>query len=136
MLRRTFGVLLCLVLLLAAGAAAQEQQAAITGIVKDNTGAVIPGATLEARSTAGRVLTTTSDEGGRYRFPSVQPGTYSLTATLPGFTTAKVEQITLTVGQTATIELQLNVGGLAENVQVTSEAPLIDVKSNTAATTI
>ena len=97
---------------------------------------MIPGATVEARSAAGRVLTTTTDEGGRYRFPSVQPGTYSLTASLPGFTTAKVEQIVLRVGQTATIEIQLNVGGLAENVQVTSEAPLIDLKSNTAATTI
>src|SRR5688572_21365389 len=119
MLRRTFGVLLCLVLLSAAGAAAQEQRAAITGIVKDNTGAVIPGVAVEARSTAGAVLTTTSDEGGRYRFPSVLPGTYSLTATLAGFTTAKIEQIILTVGQTASLELQLNVGGLAENVQVT-----------------
>jgi outer membrane receptor protein involved in Fe transport len=136
MLRRTFGVLLCLVLLSAAGVAAQEQQAAITGIVKDNTGAVIPGATIEARSAAGGVLTTTTDEGGHYRFPSVLPGTYSLTASLPGFTSAKVEQILLRVGQTATIEIQLTVGGLAENVQVTSEAPLIDLKSNTAATTI
>src|SRR5262245_36636136 len=66
MLRRTVGVLLCLVLLLAAvGAAAQEQQGAILGIVKDNTGAVMPGVTVEARSAAGAVLTTVSDEGGR-----------------------------------------------------------------------
>jgi outer membrane receptor protein involved in Fe transport len=135
MLKRTFGVLLSLVLLTAYGSA-QEQQGTIAGTVKDNTGAMVPGVSVEARSAAGALLTTISDESGFYRFPSVLPGTYSLTASLAGFSTAKIENIVIRVGQTATLEIQLSVSGVAENVQVTSEAPMIDLKSNTAATTI
>src|SRR5947208_16066207 len=77
---RTLSVLLCS-LLFTWPAAAQEQRGTIEGVVKDTSGAVLPGVTVEARSAAGAVLTTVTDGTGTYRFPSVLPGTYEVSAT-------------------------------------------------------
>ena len=84
-LLRTFAALFA-VTLLALPAAAQEQTGSITGVVKDSSGAVLPGATVEARSpSAVGVSTAVTDANGIYRFPALPPGTYEISATLQGF---------------------------------------------------
>ncbi len=130
MRKRTLAALFGL-LLLAGPAAAQEQRASIEGTVKDNTGAVLPGVTVEAKSlTQGNVVSTATDGQGMFRFPALTPGAYEVTATLAGFTTAKFERVEVTLGQIKRLEMALNVAGVAETVQVTSEQPLIDVKQS------
>ena len=121
----------------AASAYAQETRGSIEGIVRDNTGAVLPGATIEARSPAlVGVSTAVSDTAGAYRFPSLPPGTYQLTTVVPGFTTMKVEDIQVRLGQILKIDFSLNLAGVSEDVQVTAESPIIDVKQNSAAVSI
>ena len=140
-MRFSKGLVLALALLLVAGltatAFAQEQTGGIQGVVKDSSGAVLPGVTVEARnvSVAG-VQTAITDDKGVYRFPALPPGTYEVTATLQGFTPAKVGGAAIVLGKLLTIDLTLAVGGVAESVQVTGEAPLIDVKQNAGFATI
>ena len=64
---------------------AQEQRGSVEGVVKDASGAVLPGVTVEAKSPTGVVVSTTSEGNGSFRFPSLQPGTYTITASLSGF---------------------------------------------------
>jgi hypothetical protein len=135
MRKSTLGVLLSL-LLLAWPALAQEQRGSIQGVVKDNSGAVLPGATVEAKSTSGAVAATTTDGNGVYRFPALLIGTYDVTATMQGFAAAKVANVPVRLGDLKTVDLSLGVGGLSEAVQVSAEAPLIDVKQSTKSTSI
>ena len=130
MIRRAIWALLAAVLC-AAPAMAQEQQGVITGVVTDASSAVLPGVTVEAKSTAGAVLTTVTDGTGVFRFPAVQPGTYDVTFSLQGFS-PKASNIVVRLGQTISVNTSLEVGGLTDTVQVTSEVPLIDTKSNAA----
>ncbi|MGE5198876.1 MAG: carboxypeptidase regulatory-like domain-containing protein, partial [Rhodospirillaceae bacterium] len=136
--RWTLLTLLCVgALLWSWPAQAQEQTGSIQGVVKDASGGVLPGVTVEARS-AGQagVSTAVTDERGAYRFPALPPGTYTITASLQGFTPGKVEDTVLALGQLLTVNLSLTVGGLTETVQVTGESPLIDVKQSAAFTTV
>ena len=127
---RTLAALLGLCLL-AAPAAAQEQRASIEGTVKDNTGAVLPGVTVDAKNLSqGGVASAVSDAGGYFRFPSLAPGAYEITAKLSGFTPRTFSRVELTLGQTKVLDMALSVSGLSETVQVTSEQPLIDIKSS------
>ena len=132
MRERTFAVLMA-VLLLASPAAAQEQRGAIEGLIKDTSGAVLPGATVTVR---GPLLpagsSTATDTGGYYRFPGLPTGIYEVTATLQGFVPAKVENIDVALGQIKKVDMALTIGAVTESVQVTSESPLIDVKQNAA----
>jgi Carboxypeptidase regulatory-like domain/TonB dependent receptor len=116
--------------LLAMPALAQEQSGSIQGTVKDSTGAVLPGATVEAKTATGVVSTAISDSQGIYRFPALQPGTYTVSATLQGFSPAKVDNAVLSLGQLLTINHTLALGAVTETVQVAAESPLIDVKQN------
>src|SRR5918993_16130 len=124
MIRRAFWVLLAAVLC-ATPAIAQEQQGVIAGVVTDSSSAVLPGVTVEAKSAAGAVLSTVSDPSGVFRFPAVQPGAYEVTFSLQGFT-PKGSSIVVRLGQTITVNMSLEVGGLTDTVQVTSETPLVD----------
>src|SRR5215211_7017004 len=81
---RTLAALMA-VLLFAWPVAAQEQRGSIEGVVKDSSGAVLPGVSVEARTNTGVVLTVTTDSEGVYRFPSLAPGSYEISATLAGF---------------------------------------------------
>ena len=131
-----FGVL-ALVLLLAPVASAQETRGSIQGAVKDTSGAVLPGVTVEARTANGSgTLTTVTDAGGVYRFPSLAPGVYEVTASLTGFGPRKVEDIQLLLGQILKVDFALSVAGMSETVQVSAESPLIDVRQNAAAVSI
>ena len=128
---------LALLLSLPAGAYAQEQGGSIQGVVADTSGAVLPGVMIEARSpSVVGVTTTTSDERGAYRFPALPPGRYELTASLSGFSTKKVSDVDLLLGQALKIDFALALAGVTESVQVTGESPLIDVKQNAATASI
>jgi hypothetical protein len=115
-----------------AGVSAQgATQAAITGIVKDTSGAVLPGVTVEASSSAliEKERTAVTDETGRFRIVSLPPGIYSVTFTLTGFSPVRREGLELAGSFTATVNADLKVGTLEETVTVTGEAPIVDVQS-------
>src|SRR5512139_129550 len=123
-------------MLLAWPVAAQEQTGSIEGVVKDTSGGVLPGVTVEARTAQGTgVSTAVTDSNGVYRFPALPPGTYIVTGTLQGFNAAKSEAV-LRVGGFLKIDLTLAVAGVAETIQVTGESPLIDVKQAASFTTV
>src|SRR5262245_57689503 len=88
-----------------AGAFAQALTGGIAGVVRDTTGAVLPGVTVEAASPAliEKVRTVVTDSEGRYNIVDLRPGTYAVTFTLTGFSTLKREGIELTTGFTAAI---------------------------------
>ncbi len=129
MFRRAVYALAC-VLALSLPALAQEQTGSITGIVKDTSGAVLPGVTVEAKSlsTGAVASTAVTDGSGAFRFPGLRPGKYEVMAKLQGFTPAKMENIDLRLGQILTVDLALAVGGVTETVSVTAESPIIDTK--------
>ena len=104
---------------------------AIAGVVKDSSGAVLPGVTVEASSPAliEKVRTAVTDDQGIYKIVELRPGPYTVTFTLPGFATFKREGIELTVGFTAPVNADMRVGGLEETVTVTGESPLVDVQN-------
>ena len=119
--------LLALILLPAIASA----QAAITGVVKDASGGVLPGVTVEAASPAliEKVRSVVSDDTGQYRIVDLRPGTYSVTFTLPGFSTVRREGIELSGTFVATVNGDLRVGALEETITVTGETPIVDVQS-------
>src|SRR3982750_1782884 len=124
------------VLLFAWPVAAQEQRGSIEGVVKDSSGAVLPGVAVEARTNTGVVLTATSDPSGTYRFPSVAPGTYEVSATLQGFSAKKQGNVDVGLGQTKKVDFALALQGVSESVQVTAESPLVDVRQSARQTNI
>ena len=125
---RTF-VVLSAVLLVPASSFAQ--QASIAGVVKDASGAVLPGVSVEATSSVltEKVRAVVTDGTGQYRIVELPPGTYSLTFTLQGFNVVKREGVVLTGSLTAAIDVDLRVGELQETVTVTGESPIVDVQS-------
>ena len=121
---------LACVLLLPQAAWAQ-QASGIAGVVKDTSGAVLPGVTVEAASPAliEKVRSVVSDGEGRYNIVNLLPGTYAVTFTLAGFKPLKREGIDLTSGFTATVNADLQVGSLEETVTVTGASPLVDTQN-------
>jgi hypothetical protein len=113
--------------------ATARAQSAFAGVVKDATGAVLPGVTVEASSPVliEKVRSVTTDSNGAYKIDNLRPGIYVLTFSLPGFTTVKKEGIELTSDFIATINTDLKVGGLEESVTVSGQSPVVDVQSTT-----
>jgi hypothetical protein len=107
-------------------------QSAVAGVVKDTTGALLPGVTVEASSPAliEKVKTAVSNEAGQYRIVDLRPGTYSVTFTLAGFTTVVRQGILLEANFTAPINVEMRVGSVAESVTVTGESPVVDVQTS------
>src|SRR5437764_1834890 len=103
----------------------------LTGTVRDESGGVIPGVTVEASSPAliDKIRTARTDGAGQYRITGLNPGTYSLTFRLSGFNFVKREGIELSGTATLTIPIDLRVGALAETVTVTGETPVVDVQT-------
>jgi hypothetical protein len=103
-------------------------QSAIVGLVKDSSGAVLPGVTVEASSEAliERARSVVTDGQGLYRIVDLRPGTYTLTFTLTGFNTFKRERLELPSEFTATVNVDLRIGTLEETVTVTGESPVVD----------
>jgi hypothetical protein len=139
--KRSLGVRFCVILAIAAlffmtvGLQAQETTGGLQGVVKDANGAVVPKANVDLTGSAGsRHLAT--DGTGYYRFANLAPGTYTVTVKAPGFATLKREGIVLEVGHLPTMDLVLKVGAQDTVVEVSAEAPLIDVTTTNTLTNI
>jgi hypothetical protein len=106
-------------------------QASIAGVVKDASGAVLPGVTVEAASPAllEKVRTVVTDGSGQYKIEALRPGTYAVTFALAGFTTVKREGVELLGTFTAQINAEMRVGELNETITVTGETPIVDVQN-------
>src|SRR5579862_1497699 len=137
-MRRRFQIvfaMLAVALLATAPAFAQgggaSSTGSINGKVADSSGGVLPGVTVTAASPSmmGTQSSVTGTDG-LYRFPAVPPGMYTLTFELPGFNTLKRENIQITLGFQATVNVELAVASLQETVTVTGDSPVIDT-SNT-----
>jgi len=113
-------------------------QASIAGVVKDASGAVLPGVTVEASSPAliEKSRTVVTDNSGQYRIVDLRPGTYTVTFTLTGFTVVKREGIELTGSFNAAVNADLRIGGLEETITVTGESPIVDTQSIRRQTTL
>ena len=111
--------------------AAAYAQASIVGTVRDASGAVLPGVTVEASSPAliEKTRSVVTSGTGQYAIEDLRPGTYTVTFTLNGFTTVKREGIELTGSFIATVNADMKVGGVAETITVSGEAPTVDVTS-------
>jgi hypothetical protein len=115
----------------------QQVTATLAGIVRDTSGAVVPGAAVAVGNTStGAVLKTVSDSAGRYIFPSVAPGTYTLSTQARGFENSVITGITLTVYQKATVNVLLRVGGVTQTVQVQGSTPLVSTTNASIGTVI
>jgi hypothetical protein len=130
--RLTFGA----VLLALVPAVALAQTSAVAGTVKDTSGAVLPGVTVEAASPVliEKVRSAVTDNSGQYKITTLRSGTYTITFTLPGFSVVKRENVELTSDFTATINADLKVGALEETITVSAESPVVDTQSITTRT--
>ena len=108
-------------------------QASIAGVIRDTSGAVLPGVTVEASSPAliEKVRSAVSDGTGQYQIINLAPGAYAVTFTLPGFNVVRREGVELTGTFTATINAEMRVGAVEETVTVTGATPIVDVQSTT-----
>jgi hypothetical protein len=117
--------------LLFAPSAWAQQASGIAGVVRDTSGAVLPGVTVEAASPAliEKVRNVVTDGEGRYNIVDLRPGTYSVTFSLPGFRTLRRDGIDLSVGFTASVNADMQVGALEETITVSGAAPLVDTQN-------
>ena len=108
-------------------------QASITGVVRDTSGAVLPGVTVEASSPAliEKVRSVVTDGNGQYRIIDLRPGAYTVTFRLSGFSTVRRENIELTGSFVASVDGELKVGSLEDVVSVTAETPIVDIQRTT-----
>src|SRR3984885_12928979 len=123
--------LTCVVLLPIGASAQTPESSSITGVVKDASGAVLPGVTVEAASPVliEKVRSAVTDATGQYRIIDLRPGTYTITFTLTGFASVKRENFELTGDFNAKLDVDLKVGGVEETVTVSGESPIVDVQS-------
>src|SRR5215211_1846347 len=128
-------VAIVIVLLLPTRALAQ---ASLTGIVRDSSGGVIPGVSVEAASAAliEKVRSAVTDSAGLYRIVDLRPGTYALTFSLPGFTTVRREGLELAGAVTLTINAEMRVGTVQETLTVTGATPVVDVQNTRSQTVL
>lgn len=127
------GLVTATVLFLAPSIVNAQQTGNIAGIVRDTTGAVLPGVTVEATSPAliERVRSVVTDESGQYQIADLRPGTYVVTFGLTGFSGVRREDIRLTAGFTATVNAELRVGEMAETITVSGQSPIVDIQNVT-----
>jgi Carboxypeptidase regulatory-like domain/TonB dependent receptor len=109
-------------------------QSSFTGVVKDQSGAVLPGVTVEASSAVliERSRSTLTNESGAYTIVDLRPGTYTLSFSLPGFKTVK-RDVELAANFVATINAEMTVGAVEETITVQAESPVVDLTTNTKA---
>lgn len=120
----------CVAVLLLSGSVAAAQDATLTGVVRDESKAVLPGAVVTATSrSTGRVLEGVADERGEYRLVGLRPDRYDVKVELAGFAVVMASDLELLVGQNATVPFTLKLATLDETITVTGEAPLIDLRT-------
>jgi hypothetical protein len=134
---RTWIGALVLVAACATASPAYAQNAQITGTLKDQSGAVLPGVTVTIKNDeTGLTRTATSAADGSYRLPALPPGTYTLTTELAGFGTETRPSIVLVIDQTAIIDIALKPAAIAETVNVAGDALVVDTTASTVATSV
>src|SRR5438128_1548638 len=124
------GVLLMAVFL-ATPVWAQQQTGRIDGIITDSTSAVVPGATVLLAGPTIAQLETTTGTNGDYHFLNLAPGTYVVTAKLPGFADVVRANVIVSTGASTQIDLQMRPSGVTETVTVTGASPVVDVRRTT-----
>jgi len=118
-----------LILTFCFAAAAQETRGSLSVIVTDSSGALVPAASLELTNVETKVvLTTVANEAGVYRFLFLNPGQYTLVATMTGFKTFERSGIRVNVSEAGTVPVVLEIGAQSERITVSSEAPLIEAE--------
>jgi hypothetical protein len=115
-----------------------QAQASLAGVARDSSSAVLPGVTVEAASSVliEKVRTALTDGSGQYRLTELPPGTYTVTFTLPGFSTVRREGVNVGGVGVITINADMRIGGLQETITVTGETPIVDVQSARRGTTL
>ena len=128
---RTLRVVLGVIALSVPAGAVAQNTGGIAGVVRDQTGAVLPGVTVEASSPAliEKVRVGTTDGQGQYKIVDLRPGEYAVAFTLPGFSVVRREGVVLTAGFTAAVNADLRVGSVEETVTVSAGAPVVDVQN-------
>ena len=136
-IRRTGAVLLCaLVFVTATLLGAQRTTGELVGVVRDSSGAVLPGVAVTVTgANVARPQTTTTTENGSYRIANLPPGVYTITYELSGFRTVVVEGLRVNVGAALEHNVGLEVGQLTESVSVVADSPVVDTTSNEVGTT-
>lgn len=130
-------LLSCLLAPLPALAQSQATGGAIEGVITDESGGVLPGATVTVRNTlTGVVRETSTDSAGVYRAPLLPVGSYEVTAVLSGFASVRRPNLRLEIGQVLNVDLALKVAGGQEEVTVTAEAPIIEPSRTHQASTV
>ena len=125
-------MVLCAALVLSAWSFGQVTTGTVSGTIKDNSGSVLPAATVQIRNVdTGISRNVTADARGYYTAPNLSLGQYEITAGLSGFQTGVRRGITLNVGQNAVVDFTLQVGAVTERVEVVAEAPLIETTTAT-----
>ena len=124
-------VVMCALLLPSVASAQQASASGIAGVVRDTSGAVLPGVTVEASSPAliEKSKNVVTDSEGRYNIVDLRPGTYLVTFSLQGFNVFRRDGIELTSGFTATVNADMQVGAVTETITVTGESPLVDTRN-------
>ena len=124
-------------ILLTAGVSAQTSRGTVTGLVNDQSAAVVATAGIELKNTINGVTRSTQTNGsGLYRFDAVDPGTYEVTVTAPGFKAAKTNAFEVQAAQVASVDVKLEVGSQTSVVEVTAEAVALQLDSPVRSTTI
>ena len=136
-LRRSVGFVAAL-WCLSTSASAQTLPTSIAGMVRDSSGSVMPGVTVEASSAVliEKVRTAVTDDSGEYKIVDLRPGTYAVTFSLTGFSTVRQEKIELSSGFAAKIDARMTVGALEEIVTVSGQNPVVDVQNTSQIKTV
>src|SRR5262249_9080503 len=136
---RRFGhvaaILIAVLISMRTPAAAQETTGTLRGIVSDPQGLSIPGVTVTVSGPQG-VKTTTTDGGGRFTIPFLTPADYDVRAEIQGFKAFERAGVTVALGQSVDVPIKLEVGGVAETVNIAATAPEIDTRSTAVGATI
>src|SRR6202035_1107727 len=110
---------------------AQVAGATLTGTISDSSGSAIPNADVSIKNVAtGETRALTTDKAGFYTAPNLLPGRYEVTVTAPGFSTEVRSGITLTVGAQQVLNITMNVGQVSQKVEVTGEAPVVQLATS------
>ena len=126
---RTIAVIVALVMAIPSFVSAQSLAGVVAGVVKDDQGGVLPGATVQLIGKTG-TRDAVTDHEGLYRFNAVDPGVYTVVVGMASFQSQRRENIVVSVGKQATVDATLKVGGQTETIDVLGEAPVVDVTSS------
>lgn len=134
---RVLTMLACVILLAASESWGQVNKSNLTGIVRDESGAAIPGVAIQVVNTGtGATRQEVSDRTGLYRFVLLDPGLYRLEAELSGFRRFVQDRVQLATGETTTIDVTMSLGQLSETVSVSAETPLLRTETAALGTTL